>query len=84
MRILEMPQDFQMKKLKTYKFTKVKSDFDKNAKLDFDKKIKKEKTLAEHSTAANPPPKAHTQKPNGGGYAAVQPFPAIKKKPFFV
>jgi hypothetical protein len=35
----------------------------------------------EHSTAANPPPKAHTRKPNGGGYAAVQTFHAIKKKP---
>jgi hypothetical protein len=33
------------------------------------KKNKKEKTLAEHRTYANPPPKAHTQKPNGGGYA---------------
>jgi hypothetical protein len=33
------------------------------------KKIKKEKTIAEHRTYANPPPKAHTQKPNGGGYA---------------
>jgi hypothetical protein len=35
------------------------------------KKIKKnkKKVCAEHRTHANPPPKAHTQKPNGGGYA---------------
>jgi hypothetical protein len=37
----------------------------------------------EHSTAANPPPKAHTQKPNGGGYAAVQTFHESKKKHLF-
>jgi hypothetical protein len=35
----------------------------------------------EHSTAANPPPKAHTRKPNGGGYAAVQTFDETKKRP---
>jgi hypothetical protein len=29
----------------------------------------KKKDDAEHRTYANPPPKAHTQKPNGGGYA---------------
>jgi hypothetical protein len=33
----------------------------------------------EHSAAANPPPKAHTQKPNGGGYAAAQTFRETKK-----
>jgi hypothetical protein len=33
------------------------------------KKIKKRKRIREHRTYANPPPKAHTQKPNGGGYA---------------
>jgi hypothetical protein len=32
-------------------------------------KKKKKKTIAEHRTYANPPPKARTQKPNGGGYA---------------
>jgi hypothetical protein len=38
----------------------------------------------EHSAAANPPPKALTQKPNGGGYAAAQTFCDIKKEvPFF-
>ena len=36
------------------------------------KKIKK--ASRQHRVHANPPPKAHTQKPNGGGYAAVQPF----------
>jgi hypothetical protein len=25
--------------------------------------------FVQHRTYANPPPKAHTQKPNGGGYA---------------
>jgi hypothetical protein len=30
---------------------------------------KKIKYFSEHRTHANPPPKAHTQKPNGGGYA---------------
>jgi hypothetical protein len=34
----------------------------------------------EHSAAANPPPKAHTQKPIGGGYAAAQTFRETKKK----
>jgi hypothetical protein len=47
-------------------------------------KKNKKHTFREHSAAANPPPKAHTQKPNGGGYAAAQTFHAIKKKvPFF-
>ena len=37
---------------------------------DDDKKIKKiKKGITEHRTYANPPPKAPTQKPNGGGYA---------------
>jgi hypothetical protein len=54
--------------------------------LDFDKKMhnymlkKKKKAFMEHSTAANSPPKAHAQKPNGGGYAAVQTFHEIKGK----
>jgi hypothetical protein len=52
----------------------------KNAQLRVEEKNKKkERYDAEHRTAANPPPKAHTQKPNGGGYAAVQPFCDIKK-----
>jgi hypothetical protein len=34
------------------------------------KKIKKnKKKCGEHRVHANPPPKAHAQKPNGGGYA---------------
>ena len=33
------------------------------------KKNKKRKGITEHRVHANPPPKAHTQKPNGGGYA---------------
>jgi hypothetical protein len=33
------------------------------------KKKKKRNVFMEHRTYANPPPKAHTQKPNGGGYA---------------
>jgi hypothetical protein len=41
---------------------------------------KEKKESVEHSTAANPPPKAHTRKPNGGGYAAVQTFCEIKEK----
>jgi hypothetical protein len=41
----------------------------KKRKLGFDEKKKKKKVYAEHRTYANPPPKAHTQKPNGGGYA---------------
>jgi hypothetical protein len=32
-------------------------------------KKKKRKYFSEHRTHANPPPKAHAQKPNGGGYA---------------
>jgi hypothetical protein len=55
-------------------------DFDrKKAKLDFDKKKhnyvlnkkkgKKRKHFTEHRVHANPLPNAHTQKPNGGGYA---------------
>jgi hypothetical protein len=55
----------------------IKLNFDKKAKLDYDKqaeldakKIKKiKKESVEHRTYANPPPKAHAQKPNGGGYA---------------
>jgi hypothetical protein len=45
------------------------------AKLDVEEK--KKKHCIEHSTAANPPPKAHARKPNGGGYAAVQTFATI-------
>jgi hypothetical protein len=42
----------------------------KKAKLNFDEKKKKKKRYdAEHRTHANPPPKTHTQNPNGGGYA---------------
>jgi hypothetical protein len=42
----------------------------KNTQLRVDrKKIKKIKVFMEHRTHANSPPKAHTQKPNGGGYA---------------
>jgi hypothetical protein len=33
------------------------------------KKKEKRKYFSEHRTYANPPPKAHAQKPNGGGYA---------------
>jgi hypothetical protein len=33
------------------------------------KKKNKKRACTEHRTYANPPPKAHTQKPNGGGYA---------------
>jgi hypothetical protein len=33
------------------------------------KKNKKRKAFMEHRVHANPPPKAHTQKPNGGEYA---------------
>jgi hypothetical protein len=32
-------------------------------------KKEKENGIREHRTYANPPPKARTQKPNGGGYA---------------
>jgi hypothetical protein len=54
---------------------------EKNAQLRVEKNKKKiKKESVEHRTAANPPPKAHTQKPNGGGYAAVQPFCTMKKK----
>jgi hypothetical protein len=48
-------------------------------KLNFDKKKKKEHCI-EHRTAANPPQKPTHEKPNGGGYAAVQTFGATKKK----
>jgi hypothetical protein len=41
----------------------------KKAKLGVEKKNKKRKNFREHRTYANPPPKAPTQKPNGGGYA---------------
>jgi hypothetical protein len=45
-------------------------NFDKKAKLDFDRKMyvyvlkkkNKKKHFTEHSTAANPPPKAHARK----------------------
>jgi hypothetical protein len=37
--------------------------------VERNKKKKKERYDAEHRTYANPPPKAHTQKPNGGGHA---------------
>jgi hypothetical protein len=48
------------------------------------KKNKKRKDITEHRTAANPPQKP-THKAQRGGYAAVQPFSATKKKaPFFV
>jgi hypothetical protein len=40
-----------------------------NYVLNKRKKEKKERYDAEHRTYANPPPKAHAQKPNGGGYA---------------
>jgi hypothetical protein len=43
---------------------------------------KKRKNVVEHHTAANPPQKP-THKAQRGGYAAVQPFGASKKKPFF-
>jgi hypothetical protein len=33
------------------------------------KKKEKRNDIAEHRTHANPPPKAHTQNPNGSGYA---------------
>jgi hypothetical protein len=32
-------------------------------------KKNKKKASTEHRVHANPPPKAHAQKPNGGGYA---------------
>jgi hypothetical protein len=44
-----------------------------------EKKIKI-KEIAEHRTAANPPQKP-THKAQSGGYAAVQSFDAMKKKP---
>jgi hypothetical protein len=47
-------------------------------------RLQKKKGSREHSTAANPPPKAHTQKPNGGGYAAVQTFRESKRKSIVV
>jgi 3-isopropylmalate dehydratase small subunit len=52
-------------------FDRKKSNLDvdkKNAQLRVEKKKKKEH-FTEHRTYANPPPKAHTQKPNSGGYA---------------
>jgi hypothetical protein len=42
---------------------------EKNAQLRVEEEKEKERYDAEHRTYANPPPKAHTQKPNGGGYA---------------
>jgi hypothetical protein len=33
------------------------------------RKKRKKNGISEHRTYANPPPKAHAQKPNGGGYA---------------
>jgi hypothetical protein len=41
----------------------------KNAQLRVEEKKEKRNDIAEHRTYANPPPKAHTQKLNGGGYA---------------
>jgi hypothetical protein len=40
-----------------------------DAQLGIEEKKEKRKHCIEHRTYANPPPKAHTQKPNGGGYA---------------
>jgi hypothetical protein len=44
------------------------------------KNKKKRKGIREHRTAANPPQKP-THKAQSGGYAAVQPLAASKKKP---
>ena len=39
----------------------------KNVKISFN--TEGGAKIAEHRVHANPPPKAHAQKPNGGGYA---------------
>jgi hypothetical protein len=53
----------------------------KKTKLDVEEKNKKNKTLHRTPHSRQPAAKAHTQKPNGGGYAQTQPFSATKKKP---
>jgi hypothetical protein len=47
---------------------------------------KKNKKKASSNTALPPTrrPKPSHEKPNGGGYAAVQPFSAIRKKAPFI
>jgi hypothetical protein len=59
----------------TYKNTEgvVKPNINKKAIFTTTKNKKnkknKKKDSREHRVHANPPPKAHAQKPNGGGYA---------------